>query len=70
MRKWRSSAAYRIAFTSLLAFATGLALLGVVVFAAMHIAFIGQLDSMISDDAQTLADTQTRYPRADLTPYR
>lgn len=56
MRKWRSSAAYRIAFTSLLAFAAGLALLGVVVFAAMHIAFIGQLDSMISDEAQTLAD--------------
>jgi len=53
---WRSSAAYRIAFTNFLAFAVGLAVLGFVVFVAMHIAFMRQLDSTISDEAQTLVD--------------
>lgn len=56
MGRRRSSAAYRIALTNWLAFAAGLALLGVVVFGAMHIAFMHQLDSMISDEAQTLVD--------------
>jgi len=54
--RWRSSAAYRIAFTNFVAFAAGLALLGVVVFAVMHIAFMRELDSTISDEAQTLVD--------------
>ena len=39
MRSWRRSAAYRIAFANFIAFALGLALLGVVVFAVMHVAF-------------------------------
>ena len=52
----RSSAAYRIAFANFGAFAVGLALLGVVVFAAMHVAFLRQLDATISDEATTLAD--------------
>jgi signal transduction histidine kinase len=56
MHSWRSSAAYRIAFISFAANALGIAALGVVIFAAMHIAFTQQLDSMISDDAQTLVD--------------
>ena len=56
MPRWRSSAAYRIAFTNFVAFAAGLALLGVVVFAVMHIAFMRELDSTISDEAQTLVD--------------
>ena len=38
MRSWSRSAAYRIAFANL-AFAIGLALLGLVVFGAMHLAF-------------------------------
>lgn len=53
---WRRSAAYRIAFANFLAFAAGLALLGIVVFAAMHLAFVGQLDATISDEARTLVD--------------
>ena len=56
MHSWRSSAAYRIAFISFAANALGIAALGLVIFAAMHIAFTQQLDSMISDEAQTLVD--------------
>jgi len=56
MRSWRSSAAYRIAFANLGAFLLGLAVLGVVVFFAMHIAFTRQLDATITDEAQTLVD--------------
>lgn len=56
MHRWRASAAYRIAFTNFVAFAVGLALLGIVVFEVMHIAFVHQLDSMISDEAQTLVN--------------
>jgi signal transduction histidine kinase len=54
MPKWRSSAAYTIAFINFGAYAAGLALLGVIVFAVMHIAFSRQLDSMVSDEARTL----------------
>jgi signal transduction histidine kinase len=53
---WRRSAAYRIAFANFIVFAVGLALLGLVVFAAMHLAFTRQLDAMVSDEAQTLID--------------
>jgi signal transduction histidine kinase len=55
MRNWRRSAAYRIAFANFAAYAIGIALLGAVVFAVIHIAFSRQLDAMVSDDAQTLA---------------
>jgi signal transduction histidine kinase len=55
MRNWRRSAAYRIAFANFAAYAVGLALLGVVVFVVMHIAVTRQLDSVVSDEAQTLA---------------
>ncbi len=54
MTSWRSSAAYRIAVANFAVFALGLALLGVVVFEAMHISFSRQLDAMIADEAQTL----------------
>jgi signal transduction histidine kinase len=56
MRSWRKSAAYRIAFANFITFAVGLALLGLVVFGAMHVAFVGRLDAMVSDEAQTLID--------------
>ena len=56
MRSWRRSAAYRIAFANFLVFAIGLALLGLVVFGAMHIAFTRQLDAAVSDEAQILVD--------------
>src|SRR5690348_2893836 len=56
MRKWRASAAYRIAFANLGAFLLGLVVLGSLVFFAMHIAFTRQLDAMISDEARTLVD--------------
>ena len=55
MTSWRSSAAYRIAFLNFVAFATGLALLGAVTFIVMHAAFIRQLDAMITDEAQAIA---------------
>jgi signal transduction histidine kinase len=54
MRSWRSSAAYRIAFVNFGAYSAGLALLGIIVFAVMHIAFTRQLDSMVLDEARTL----------------
>jgi signal transduction histidine kinase len=60
MRKWRSSAAYRIAFINFGAYAAGLALLGTIVFVVMHIAFTRQLDSMVSDEAHTLAHEYAR----------
>jgi signal transduction histidine kinase len=60
MRKWRSSAAYRIAFANFGIFSIGLAMLGLVVFWAMHVAFTRQLDAMISDETQTLIDEYRR----------
>lgn len=56
MTSWRRSTAYRIAFANFVMFALGLAILGAVVFAAIHIAFVRQLDSMVSDEAHTLVD--------------
>ena len=56
MRRARSSAAYRIAFTSLGVLLLGLALLGTIVFYAMHGAFTRQLDATISDEARIIAD--------------
>jgi signal transduction histidine kinase len=55
MRSWRRSAAYRIAFANLAAYAIGIALLGAVVFGVIHAAFTRQLDAMVTDEAQTLA---------------
>ncbi|HKC02383.1 MAG TPA: ATP-binding protein [Sphingomicrobium sp.] len=55
MRSWRSSAAYRIAFANFGAYAIGLALLGAIIFALTHISLTRQLDSMLSDEAATLA---------------
>lgn len=60
MRSWRSSAAYRISFTNFAASAAGLVLLGIIVFAIMHLAFARQLDSMVSDEAQTIRDEYSR----------
>jgi hypothetical protein len=56
MHSWRRSAAYRIAFANFITFAVGLALLGLIVFGAIHLAFVRQLDAMVSDEAQTLVD--------------
>lgn len=60
MAKWRSSAAYRIAFINFAACSAGLALLGVIVFAAMHVAFGQQLDATVADEARTLQDEYAR----------
>lgn len=54
MKRFRHSAAYRIAFAYSAAIAIGIALLGIVVYWAMHVAFTHQLDAMIEDEAQTL----------------
>jgi len=56
MRKWRSSSAYRIAFVALGAVLLGLAVLGGLVFVAMHVAFTRQLDATITDESRTLVD--------------
>lgn len=60
MRSWRRSAAYRIAFANFAAYAIGIGLLGLVVFAVIHVAFTRQLDAMVSDEATTLADEYRR----------
>lgn len=54
MLKWRSSAAYRIAFINFGAYAAGLLVLGVVMFVVIHVAFARQLDSMIADEVREL----------------
>ena len=54
MNKFRNSAAYRIAFAYSAAIAAGMALLGVIIYVAMHIAFTRQLDAMIEDETQSL----------------
>ena len=54
MTDWRHSAAYRIAFAYAAAFALAMALLGIVVFWAMHVAFTRQLDATVADEVQTL----------------
>ena len=56
MPKWRSSSAYRIAFSALGALLLGVAVLGSLVFVAMHVAFTRQLDATISDESRTLVD--------------
>ena len=66
MDKWRSSAAYRIAFINFAAYSVGLALLGVIVFAAMHIAFSRQLDATVSAEAHSLQDEYSRGGDAEL----
>ena len=55
MTDWRSSAAYRLAIGYSAALAVGMAVLGGIVFLAMHVAFTRQLDATIADEAQTLA---------------
>ena len=55
MRRRNASAAYRIAFAYTAVLALGVALLGIVVFWAMHLAFTRQLDSTVADEARTLA---------------
>ncbi len=54
MKRLSNSAAYRIAFVYSAAIALGIALLGVIVFWAMHAAFTRQLDVMIRDEADTM----------------
>ena len=54
MTDWRRSAAYRIALVYAASFALAMALLGIVVFWAMHVAFTRQLDATVADEAQTL----------------
>jgi signal transduction histidine kinase len=66
MTRWRSSAAYRIAIANFAVFAIGLALLGVVVFEAMHMSFSKQLDAMLADEAQTLVTEYRSGGDADL----
>ncbi len=56
MRNWRRSAAYRIAFANFAAYAIGIAMLGAVVFGVIHVAFTRQLDAMVSEDAQAVAE--------------
>lgn len=56
MASWRSSAAYRIALVNFIAFALGLAVLGTVVFKAMHISFTSQLDAMLTEESEDLVN--------------
>lgn len=65
MASRRTSAAYRIAFANFGAVTIALALLGLVVFWAMHFAFTRQLDASIADEAQTLAVEYHRDGRSE-----
>lgn len=66
MRSWRSSAAYRIAFVNFAAFTLGLAVIGAIVFIAMHVAFMHQLDGQVRDEAQTLLEEYRSDGSAEL----
>lgn len=55
MTRWRSSAAYRIAFTYSAAFALAMLLLGVAVYFAADAEFRSQRDHGITEEATTLA---------------
>jgi signal transduction histidine kinase len=55
MTRWKASAAYRLAIAYSAALAVSMAVLGAVVFLAMHVAFTRQLDATIADESQTLA---------------
>ncbi|MEO7504778.1 MAG: HAMP domain-containing sensor histidine kinase [Sphingomicrobium sp.] len=55
MTKWRASAAYRLAIGYSAALAVGMAVLGGIVFLAMHVAFTRQLDATIADEVGTLS---------------
>lgn len=54
MKRFRHSAAYRIAFAYSAAIAIGIALLGTVLYWSMHAAFTRQIDAMIQGEADTL----------------
>lgn len=54
MKRISTSAAYRIAFVYSAAIAAGIALLGTIIFFAMHVAFTRQLDVLIQDEADTM----------------
>jgi signal transduction histidine kinase len=54
VRKWRSSAAYKIAFAYSAAAAVGVIVVGLAIFWAMHAAFTDQLDGVITDEARGL----------------
>lgn len=54
MASWTRSAAYRIAFVSSAWFALAIAVIGLIIFWATHIAFTRQLDAAMADEAATL----------------
>lgn len=66
MPSWRSSAAYRIAFVNFAAFVICLAIIGMIVFEAMHVAFMHQLDGQLRDEAQTLIEEYRTDGSAEL----
>lgn len=56
MRDLRASAAYRISFAYAAAFALGVALLGAVVFYAIHISFVRELDTALAEEVSALRE--------------
>lgn len=56
MPELRSSAAYRISFAYAAAFALGIALLGAVVFYAIHISFVRELDAALAEEVSALRE--------------
>lgn len=55
MRRWRQSAAFRIALVYSAGFALAVLALGAVTFVAMHFAFRHQIDATLRDQAQVLS---------------
>ena len=56
MPKFQSSAAYCIAFAYAAAFAVGIALLGAAVFYAIHLSFVRELDTGLTEEASALRE--------------
>ena len=66
MLKLRSSAAYRISFAYAAAFALGVALLGAVVFYAIHISFVHELDAALAEQVAALREEYRSGGSAEL----
>ena len=66
MRDLRSSAAYRISFAYAAAFAFGIALLGAVAFYAIHLSFVGELDTALAEQVAALREEYRGGGNAEL----
>jgi signal transduction histidine kinase len=62
----RASAAYRIAFAYAASFALGIALLGTVIFYAIHVSFVRELDAALTEEVSSLKEEYSTGGNAEL----